>query len=109
MPPHLRTKSGTTRAVKTVDSSGDVGAYTSIKLDSNNRPYISYYDAANKTLKLAKWNWTAWILKVVDSSGDVGRYSSLAIDKNNIAHIAYYDATNKHLKCAAIGTNYSSA
>jgi hypothetical protein len=36
----------------TIDSSGDVGTYTSIAL-SNGTPYISYYDKSNTALKYA--------------------------------------------------------
>jgi len=39
--------------IEAVDSVGDVGLYTSIDLDSNDRPHISYYDATNGDLRYA--------------------------------------------------------
>ncbi len=60
----------------------------------------SYYDAAAKDLKHARWNGLSWSTNTVDTAGDVGRYSSLAIDSSGTPHIAYYDATNADLKYA---------
>ncbi len=37
--------------IESVDSSGDIGYYTSIALDSSDYPHISYYDSTHKTLK----------------------------------------------------------
>ena len=43
-----------------IDSSGLVGTHTSIDLDFNGNPYISYCDHSNGNLKLAKWDGSAW-------------------------------------------------
>lgn len=42
-------------SIQTVDSEGNVGYYTSIALDSSDRPHISYYDETNDDLKYARW------------------------------------------------------
>lgn len=82
--------------VETVDS----GSFSSIDLDSNGFPHISYYDASNGDLKYAKYNGTTWAIEIIDEVGDVGSYSSLGIDLQDFAHISYYDATNGDLKYA---------
>ena len=40
---------------ETVDSAGDVGKYTSVSIDSNNKIHISYYDQTNGNL-YCFWN-----------------------------------------------------
>lgn len=86
--------------IETVDSRGDVGESTSLALDSNDYPHISYYDRTNTALKYAKWTGSEWNIGTVDSEGDVGQYTSIALDANDHAHISYYDVTNQDLKYA---------
>jgi hypothetical protein len=86
--------------IEKVDWEGDVGESTSIALDNENHPHISYYDRTNTALKYTKWTGDSWEISTVDSESDVGQYTSLALDVNDYPHISYYDAANQDLKYA---------
>jgi len=80
-----------------IDNDADVGEYTSLALDTNNKPHVSYYDAVGTSLKYAYYNGTGWEISVVDGSAVgavVGRYSSIDIDKYGNAYISYYNKSD---------------
>jgi hypothetical protein len=87
-------------SIETVDEFGTVGEFSSIELDSNNYPHISYYDDTNGDLKYAKWTGSTWFIQIVDMAGRVGYSSSMALDSNNNPHISYRDIDNEDLKYA---------
>jgi ELWxxDGT repeat protein len=96
-----------------VDSSVDeVGLYSSIGVDSNDKVHISYYDATNQCLKYAHRSIAAggeWSASTIDCSNDVGMFNSLVIDSSDAVHIAYFDATDSELKYAYNdGTGWST-
>ncbi len=84
---------------ETVDSEGDVGQYSDIAIDLNNKVHISYYDATNGDLKYAtnkgvipgngNCTNTNWNCQPVDSNGIVGLYTSIALDSSYRPHIGY--------------------
>jgi hypothetical protein len=94
-------------SIHTVDSAAGRGGYTSIALDSNGMPHISYYDATSGNLKYAKGSCMSamtisctWNIETVDADGDVGDYNSIALDAFDNPAISYYDRTSMDLKYA---------
>ena len=87
-----------------MDSSNQVGPYTSIALDTSGKAHISYYDFGNRDLKYTTNATGTWVTSTLDSSGDVGEYTSLALDSSGNVHISYYDDTNFNLKYATNAT-----
>ncbi len=85
---------------RTIDGSGNLGPWTSIELDSRDRPRISYYDETNGDLKYVRWTGFGWLIETVDSYGDVGLYTSLALDSDDRPHISYYRRSGGDLRYA---------
>ncbi len=94
--------------VTTVDSSTDVGQYTSIKVPADYLPVISYFDStfANNKLKVAKCGNAACssgnTVTTVEA-GNVGQFTSLAIGTDGLPVISYFDVSNSDLKVAKCG------
>lgn|GEM_PF-6027944 len=91
--------------LETVDSTDNVGLYSSLEADFYNY-CISYYDKTNGDLKFACRAYgsspSEWQIITVDSIGDVGRYSSLSWKGYNSWCVSYYDSTNGDLKFAVL-------
>ena len=73
-----------------------VGRYTSIDLDSNEHPHISYTDLDNGCLKYARWNGSSWEVENVYCTGIPLSISgaSIQIDSNDYPHIAFGDTSD---------------
>jgi hypothetical protein len=72
---------------------------TSLVLDSNGFPHISYSHVGN--LEYAYKDENGWHTEVADYSNYVGADSSIALDSNDNPHISYYDYySNEDLKYA---------
>ena len=96
---------GGDESIVTVDSTGWVGGFTSLALDSSGYPVISYWDNSNGALKLAHCNDPNCVggdesLATVDSVGSVGMYTSLTLDSSGNPVISYWDNSNGALKLA---------
>jgi hypothetical protein len=88
-----------------VDSVGDVGSYSSLRVDQNTgRIALAYYDATNRRLKYIT-NSGVWSTAEVVASGSVGSYCTMALyyaDSTNAGCplIAYLDEANARVKFA---------
>jgi len=85
-----------TETIETVDTPW-YDNYTSIAVDPNGNPHISYFGAY---LKHAYKNSAGWNTEIVDNVGYQYAFSSIAIDAAGTIHIAYYDSANMDLKYA---------
>jgi hypothetical protein len=83
-----------------VESAFSVGEYSSLDLDSDGYPHISYYNSSSQDLKYAWKDAGGWHTTTVDSTGSVGYQTSLVVDSSDHPHISYYDTTNTALKYA---------
>ncbi len=108
---NMSCSSGTT--IRTLDSSASVGQFTSLAVNTDGMPIVSYYDTTNQDLKVVKCGSTSCsnllpfltnLVNTVDSTGNVGRDTSLAIGIDGLPIIAYHDATNTDFKIAKCGT-----
>jgi len=74
--------------IETVDSSSFAGDYTSISLDHNNRPHISYME--DWKIKYAFYIGTHWQIETLGSTGNyMDNSTSLVLDSNGNPHICY--------------------
>ena len=62
---------------------------TSLALDSQGNPHITYFDHVGRTLKHATKSGGNWTVETVDSI-EAGQFSSIAIDGSDNLHISYY-------------------
>ena len=104
-----RTEATGGNSLAIVDSEGPVGEWSSVALDADDNPVVSYYDIGNASLKVAHCGTSTCLpvegntITSPDSAGDVGQYSSLRIDASGNPVVSYYDATNGDLKVLHCG------
>ena len=65
--------------------------FVTLRTDPSGGRWIAYRAQAERELRIARWNGSAWLREVVDSEGDVGWDASLALDETGQPHISYYD------------------
>ena len=87
----------------TLDSSGDVGYFTSVAIGQDGAPIVAYQDAgsANTSVKFVQCDRTCSnpvLPRRLDTSAAVGSYLSMALGIDGNPVISYWDATNKDLK-----------
>lgn len=92
-----------TNTLTTLDSTGDVGYFTSATVGTDGRGLISYYDNTNADLKVAhcsNMDCSAAVLTTLDSAGVVGSVSSITLGADGHGLIAYRDNSSHALKVA---------
>jgi hypothetical protein len=78
-----------------------VGLYSSITLDPDRNPHISYYDTFYRNLKYARLTSGNWLTYVIDNGANVGLHTSIALDASRRVFISYYNAESADLKLAS--------
>jgi hypothetical protein len=86
--------------IETVDSTGDVGKFTSLALDDSNRPHIAYFDEDLDDLMYATKSGSSWNIDTVDDSSGAGGYPSIAVNSDGEPRIAYTDFVDEQLMYA---------
>lgn len=96
---------------QTIEGNGDTGQWPSIAFDTQNRPWVSFYDVTDGELWLARYveaggtgcsGTSQWTCGAVDTggSGDVGGYTGIAFDGSGTPWISYKDWGNGLLNVA---------
>lgn len=66
---------------------------TSVAVDPDGVPHISFFDQRSDSLALASKNGVDWTVSIVDGEGDTGLFSQLLIDGDGRFHISYLERT----------------
>jgi hypothetical protein len=89
---------------ETVVSSGNVGEYPSLEIDSRGNSRISYFASSTLDLRYTFESGGVWTTEAVDTAGTVGLYTSLEIAPDGTPSISYYSVLNTDLKYASRST-----
>jgi hypothetical protein len=73
-----------------LSSTNATGFYSSVALDGQGNPHISFYDATAMSLNYVVRTSEGWRTSIVDDDGIAGHRSSIALDANGIPHISYF-------------------
>ncbi|MBI3181329.1 MAG: hypothetical protein HYZ28_04225 [Myxococcales bacterium] len=89
----------------------NVGWYSSLTIPADGLPLISYYDATNGDLKVARcstFGCTGGGVNVVavDVSNNVGQWTSVTTGSDGLPIIAHYDSTNFDLRVAKCANSF---
>ena len=97
-------KSGGVWTIELPDPTNDVGWYSSLALDSQNRPWISYMEQQDDwwdtNLRLATKQAGVWTHQIVDATERTGTFTSIALDSQGLPWIAYHSQTADQVQVA---------
>jgi hypothetical protein len=88
-------------SIELVAKEGEAGETSSVALDSDDHPHISYDGGLDEDLIYTYWDGSVWYTQAVDSEGDTGESSSIALDSHNHPHISYVNDTTGEVKYAS--------
>lgn len=76
-----------------VDDEGNVGYYSSIRLDNTGRPVIGYLDLTNlHRIRYARYNGAIWTIGSLNLLGKPGLHLSITLNATGTPLFSYYDA-----------------
>jgi len=76
-----------------IDTTGDVGQYTSLAVDPVDQTYHACYrDVTNSSLKYVTFNQVLnqFDFFTIDNTWDMGKHTSMKLDSKGFVHISYY-------------------
>ncbi len=79
--------------ISILDSTGDVGYFTSTAVDKNNKVHISYIDNTNHVLKYATNTTGDWMTTSVGPASGLDN-TAIGVDSAGKVYIAYFSPTN---------------
>ncbi|KTD79436.1 hypothetical protein [Legionella waltersii] len=95
-------------SLASIASNGIAGYYSSLSLDANNIPTISYYDSTNQNLNVVRCGDANCannnLISIPDNTGSVGLYTSLKLDASSNPVVSYYDSSNANLNVLRCGS-----